>query len=66
MAALLARSDMKYITCMLITVLILISCSGSRKQAEIGSEAILAQMRADTAWINTLDSLASGTFFSWD
>lgn len=35
MAALLARSDMKYITCILITVLVLISCSGSRKQAEL-------------------------------
>lgn len=66
MAALLARSDMKYITCILITVLVLISCSGSRKQAEIGPEAILAQMRVDAAGINTLDSLASGTFFSRD
>lgn len=55
---------MKYITCILITVLVLISCSGSRKQAELGPEAILAQMCADTARINTLDSLASGTFFS--
>ena len=50
---------MKYTTSIIITILFLISCSGPRKQAETGPEAILAQMRADTAWINTLDSLAA-------
>ena len=50
---------MKYTTSIIITILFLISCSGPRKQAETGPEAILAQMRADTAWINTLYSLAA-------
>ncbi|MBR5431507.1 MAG: hypothetical protein IK119_03895, partial [Bacteroidales bacterium] len=49
---------MKYTISIIITTIFLISCSGPRKQAETGPEAILAQMRADTAWISTLDSLA--------
>ena len=48
---------MKKALIIMLTAVCVAACVSHPKQAV--PEAILAQMRADTAWINTLDSLAS-------
>ena len=47
---------MKKIILITSALLALISCR--QKPTQSGPEAVLAQMRADTAWIHRLDSMA--------